>query len=189
VLEPLARFARPLLIAAALLLVAGVSLTLFHMLVLGWAIYAIGHVLTIVGFVAIAMVNRDRMDAWAWLGMVVLEAGLILAVAQIVSIGSAYTAPGGAAQMLLPVDTQPIGLAAELITWVGLAFFGLAARGAGALPTGIGWVFVAAAAIGVLGDLRLVSPLVWVLAVLGLGFGLLGVAVAMPRPAAKVRAT
>ena len=186
-LAPLARFARPLLIAAALLLVAGVSLTLFHMLVLGWAIYAIGHVLTIVGFVAIAVVNRERMDYWAWLGLVVLEAGLISAVAQIVSIGSVYTAPTATGHMLLPAEALPFGLAAELTTWVGLAFFGLAARGAGALPTGIGWVFAIAAVIGILGDLRLVSPLVWVLAVLALGLGLLGVAVAMPRPAADKR--
>ena len=43
-LEPLARYARPLLIAAALALVAGALLTIFYLLVLGWATYAIGQV-------------------------------------------------------------------------------------------------------------------------------------------------
>jgi hypothetical protein len=81
--------------------------------------------------------------------------------------------------MALPVDALPLGLAAELVTWVGLAFFGLAARGVGVLPRGIGWLFLAAAVIGVLGDFRLVSPLVWVLAVLLMAWGLLGVGVSL----------
>lgn len=187
-LEPLARYARPLLIAAALLLVAGVMLTLFHLLALGWAIYALGHVLAIIGFVAMAAVQRARMDAWTWLGLIVLEAGLVLALPQIVSIGSAYAAPGAAGQMALPADALPLGLAAELVTWVGLALFGLAARGANVLPKGIGWVFLVAAVIGVLGDFRLVSTLVWVLAVLLMAWGLLGVGVSL-RDSAREGAT
>jgi hypothetical protein len=178
-LEPLTRYARPLLITAALLLVAGVMLTLLHMLVLGWAIYAIGHVLATVGFLAVTVVNRDRMDSWTWFALVVLEVGLIGGVLAVVSIGSAYAAPTGATQMALPADALPIGLAAELVTWVGLAFFGLAARGAHVLPRGIGWVFLAAAVIGVLGDFRLISPLVWVLAVLLMAWGLLGIGVSL----------
>jgi hypothetical protein len=43
----------------------------------------------------------------------------------------------------------------------------------------VGWFFPAAAVIGVLGDLRLVSPLVWVLASLLMAWGLLGVAVSL----------
>jgi hypothetical protein len=187
VLAPLARFARPLLLAAALLLVTGSWLTLFHMLVMGWAMYAIGHIVAIVGFVAIAAVFRERMEPWTWLGLIVLEAGLILALPGIVAIGSAYAAPAGAGQMILPADALPLGLAAELITWVGLAFFGLAARGERILSSGIAWTFVAAAVIGILGDLRLISPLVWVLAVLLLAFGLLGVGVSLR--AAPTRAT
>jgi hypothetical protein len=179
VLEALARYCRPMLIAAALLLMFGALMTLFDLLVLGWVTYAIGHILAIVGFGAIAGVNRERMDAWTWLGLLVLEVGLILALPQIVSIGSAYAAPIDTTQLQLPADSQPIGLAAELISWVGLAFFGLAARGVRALPSGIGWVFLAAAVIGVLGDLRLISPLAWVLAVLLMAFGLLGVATSL----------
>lgn len=178
-MEALARYARPLLMVAALLLVAGVMLTLFHLLVLGWAIYAFGHILAILGFAAIAAVYRERMDAWAWLGLIVLETGLILALPGIVSIGSGYAAPGGGAALILPASAQPLGLAAQLITWVGAAFYGLAARGARALPRGIGWVLVAAAVIGLLADLRLISPLVWVIAVLLLAWGLLGVAVSL----------
>lgn len=177
--DALARYARPLLLAGALMLVTGVMLTLFHLLVLGWAIYAFSHILAILGFVAIAAVYRERMDSWTWLGLIVLEAGLILALPGIVSIGSGYAAPGGGAALILPASAQPLGLAAQLITWVGAAFYGLAARGARALPRGIGWFFVAAAVIGVLADLHLISPLVWVLAVLLVAWGLLGVAVSL----------
>jgi hypothetical protein len=139
------RYARPILLAASLLLISGAMLVLFHLLLLGWALYAAGHVLAMVAFVAIAVVYRDRMDAWAWLGLIVLEAGLAMGLLGIAEGLRVYSAPGGVAELRLPVDAVPLGLTAELVTWVGLAFFGLAARGARALPRGIGWVFVAAA--------------------------------------------
>lgn len=181
-LETLARFARPLAIGAALVLIAGVLLTTFHLLLLGWAVYALGYVLAMAAFVAVGAVNRDKMDGWAWAGLLVLEVGLVLGLAQVASIASTYAQPGAPAQLVLPLDAQPLGLAAELMTWVGLAFFGLAARGARALPTGIGWVFVVAAVIGVLADLRLINPLWWILAELVMPFGLLGVGVSLREP-------
>lgn len=180
----LVRLARPLAIAASLALSAGVMLTLFQLLTLGWGMYAIGHVLAIFAFVAIAATYREKMDGWSWLGLAVLLVGLVGGLAAVLSIALAYTQQGGVAagpaqSMLLPADAAPIGLAAELVTWVGLAMFGLALRGARALPRGIAWVFLAAAMIGVLGDLRLVSSLVWVLAILVMAWGLLGVGVSL----------
>lgn len=189
----LVRLDRPLAIAASLAFSAGVMLTLFQLLTLGWGIYAIGHVLAIFAFAAIAATNRAKMDGWTWLGLVVLLVGLVGGLAAVLSIGSAYAQQGGVAagpaqSILLPGDAAPIGLAAELVTWVGLAMFGLAARGAHALPKGIGWVFLVAAVIGVLGDFRLASPLVWVLAVLVMAWGLLGVGVSLSG-VARVEAT
>jgi hypothetical protein len=186
--QVLSRYARPVLLGASLLLVSGALLALFHLLLLGWVVYAIGHALAILGFLAIAQVNRALMDPWTWLGLIVLETGLVLAMPGIASIGSTYATSGEQAQLIMPIDAPPFGFAAELISWVGVAFFGLAARGARALPRGMGWVFVAAAVIGVLGDLRLISAHVWFLAVILLASGLLGVATSL-RAAPDHRAT
>jgi hypothetical protein len=79
--------------------------------------------------------------------------------------------------MELPVWTPPLGLTAELVTWVGVAFFGLAARGAHALPRGIGWVMVGAAVIGLIAAFYIVSPYAWVAAILLLALSLLAMGV------------
>lgn len=176
-LDLLARLSRPILIVAALLLIAGIVLTGLNLLVLGWSLYAIGHVGAIVGFVAVGAVYRRRIDGWSWLGLLVLIVGLVLALPQVASIWVTYYQPGAGREMELLVWTTPFGLTAELVTWVGAATFGLAARGASALPAGIGWVLVAAAIIGLLADLYVISPLAWVAAMLLVGLSLLGVGV------------
>ena len=186
----LARWGRPLAIGSALVLIVGVSLTGLNLLLIGWSVFAIGHVGAIKAFVAVGAANRQRMDGWAWLGLMVLVVGMVLALPQIATIWLDY-AQGGSVlpvagrEMELPVWTAPLGLTAELVTWVGLAFFGLAARGAHALPTGVGWIFLGAAVIGIVAALYLVSPYVWVVAELLLAVGLLGIGVSLRQPEAE----
>jgi hypothetical protein len=181
-MEMLARLARPLALASALLLLVGVTLTGLNLLLVGWSVYAAGHAGAIVALVGIGAANRRRMDPWAWLGLGALVLGLIMGLAQVAAIWQDY-AQGGSVlpvagrAMELPVWTAPLGLTAELVTWVGAAFFGLAARGAHTLPTGIGWILLGAAVIGVIAALYIVSPYAWVAAVLLFALALLGVGV------------
>lgn len=182
-MERVGTFARPLSVVAALLLIVGVSLTSLNLLLGGWTVYAAGHVLAIAAFVAIGAANRQRMDPWAWLGLAVLVVGLLLALPQVAAIWQTYAQLGDPltirGEMELPVWTAPFGLTAELVAWVGAAFFGLAARGAHVLPRGIGWLMVAAAVIGVIAALYIVSPYSWVAAELLLAVALLGVGVSL----------
>jgi hypothetical protein len=189
-MEMLARWARPLALVSALLLLIGITLTGLNLLLVGWSVFAVGHVAAILAFVAICAAARGRMDAWTWLGLGVLVVGLVLGLTQVATIWQGYAAPppdvlacGGCGPagrvMELPVWTAPFGLAAELVTWVGVAFFGLAARGAHVLPTGSGWILLGAAVIGVVAALNLVSPYAWVAAVLLLALALLGVGVSL----------
>ncbi len=175
----LARYARSILLLDAALLFGGVMLTSFNLLLIGWSVYAVAHVLAIIGFVALAAAFRERMDGWSWAGLIVLEIGLILALPQIATIWSSYQQTPTAAQMLLPPETAPIGHLADSVTWIGLAFYGLAARGAKALPAGVGWIFVVAAIIGLLAQYTTVlfmTPYWWVVAMLVLTFGIAGAA-------------
>ena len=179
-------WARPLSVVAALLLIVGVSLTGLNLLLWGWTVYAAGHLLAIAALIAFAAANRELMDAWAWLGLLVLVVGLLLALPQIVAIWQMYAAPGYGREMELPVWTAPLGLTAELVTWVGAAFFGLAARGAHVLPRGVGWAMTGAAVIGLIAALYIVSPYAWVAAVLLLALSLLAIGVSLREPAARV---
>ncbi len=163
----LARFCRPLLLASGTLLVAGLLLTGLNMLVIGWSVYAIGYLGLMLAVIAVAAVNRERMDGWSWAGLVVLMVGLLIGLSSIASIWSTYAQTGFAgAPMLLPVDAPPLGYAGELITWAGIAFFALAARGAKVLSSPVAWAFVAASVIGLLAAFRALAPMWWVLAIL-----------------------
>ncbi|HEY8134898.1 MAG TPA: hypothetical protein VIF08_02575 [Candidatus Limnocylindrales bacterium] len=189
-MEMLARWARPMAIASALLLIIGVVLTGLNLLLGGWTVYAAGQVLAIAALAAFWAANRGRLDGWATLGLLVLLIGLTLALPQIATIWQTY-APGafhevGAQHMELPVWTAPFGLTAELVTWVGVAFFGLAARGAHALPRGIGWVMAGAAAIGIIAALYIVSPYAWVAAMLLFAVALLSVGVSLVQPSSRM---
>jgi hypothetical protein len=170
---------RPLSLVAALLLIVGVTLTSLNLLLGGWTVYAAGHVLAIAALVAFWAANRGRLDPWATLGLIVLLVGLLLALPQVAAIWQVY-APSGlhqvaGQQMELPVWTAPLGLTGELVTWVGAAFFGLAARGAHVLPRAVAWLLVGAAVIGLIGALYIVSPYAWVAAMLLLAIALLAI--------------
>jgi hypothetical protein len=182
-MERVATWARPLSLVAALALIVGVTLTGLNLLLGGWTVYAAGHVLAIAAFSAIWAANRARFDVWATLGLLVLLTGMVLALPQVAAIWQIYAAPGAGRDMELPVWTAPFGLTAELVTWVGAAFFGLAARGAHVLPRGIGWVMAGAAVIGIIAALYIVSPYAWVAAMLLFAVALLGVGVSMRRSA------
>jgi len=174
----LARVCRPLLLLDASLLLAGVLLTSFNLLLVGWSVYAVGHVLAILGFLSVAALRRDRMDGWTWVGLLTLEAGLILALPQVASIWSSYTHTPTGTDMLVPSQTAPIGRFAELILWIGLAFFGLAGRGAKVLPPGVGWMFVTASVLGLLAafvDVWFITPLWWVPATLVMILGIVAI--------------
>ena len=174
----LARYAKPILLLATSLLLAGVLLTVSNLLLIGWTVYAAGHVLAIVAFLALGALYRGRLDGWSWTGLLVLELGLIMALPQIANIWSSYVITPTAAQMLVPAQAQPIGLAADAVVWLGLAFFGLAARGARALPAGVGWVFAFASVLGLAADFVRVwplSPLWWVPAMLLTTLGLVAI--------------
>jgi hypothetical protein len=171
----LARNARQIVLVDAALLMGGVLMTSFNLLLVGWSVYAVGHVLAIVAFGAIAAYFRPQMDGWSWTGLLVLEAGLILALPQIAAIWQAYYQTPTGALMQLPFQTAPIGHEAEIVLWVGLAFYALAARGAKALPAGVAWIFVIAALLGLvaaLADVLFVTAYWWVLAMFMLAFGL-----------------
>ncbi|MEA2676429.1 MAG: hypothetical protein QOJ81_570 [Chloroflexota bacterium] len=185
---------RPLSLVAALLLIVGVTLTGLNLLLWGWTVYAAGHVAAIGALIAIAAVNRARLDVFAWLGLIVLVAGLVLALPQVVAIWQSYATESPAVlacagcqgprqPMEVPSLTAPVGLAAELVTWIGVAFFGLAARGAHALPRGIGWVMAGAAVIGIIAALNIVSPYAWVAAMLLLALSLLAIGASAKRSA------
>ncbi|MEP7361415.1 MAG: hypothetical protein ABI744_07540 [Chloroflexota bacterium] len=181
-MERVGMWVRPLSLVAALLLIVGVTLTGLNLLLGGWTVYAAGHVLAIAASVAVGAANRQRMDAWTWLGLLVFVVGLLLALPQIATIWQTYASGGGLVpvagqQMELPVWTAPFGLTAELVTWVGAAFFGLAARGNHVLPRGVGWLLVATAVIGLIAALYIVSPYAWVAAVLLVGLSLLAIGV------------
>jgi hypothetical protein len=164
---------RPLSLVAALALIVGVMLTALNLLPWGWTIYAVGHVLAIAALAAYWVANRGRFDPWATLGLLVLLVGLVLALPQVATIWQDYSTPTAGQPMELPVWTAPLGLTAELVTWIGAAFFGLAGRGAHVLPRGIAWVLVAAAVIGLIAALYIVSPYAWVPAMLLLAISLL----------------
>ncbi|HEY5519046.1 MAG TPA: hypothetical protein VIK08_00160 [Candidatus Limnocylindrales bacterium] len=186
----LARYAKPILLLDTSLLLAGVLLTSSNLLLLGWSVYAAGHVLAILAFLALGALYRGRLDGWSWAGLLVLELGLILALPQVANIWSSYAVTPTQAQMLVPAQTYPIGLAAEGITWLGLAFFGLGARGARVLPAGVGWLFAVASVLGLLADFVHVwplSPLWWVVAMLVMITGLvaIGAGLSPAQPAAE----
>ena len=193
VMDMLARWARPLALVSALLLLVGVTLTGLNLLLVGWSVYAVGHVAATAAFVAICAANRGRMEPWTWLGLGVLVVGMVLGLPQVASIWQDYATGGSVLPvaeraMELPVWTAPLGLTAELVTWVGVAFFGLAARGARVLPTGSGWMLLGAAVIGVIAALNIVSPYTWVVAVLLVALVLLGVGVALRQTEAQAAA-
>src|SRR4051794_39434049 len=133
----LARFARPLVLVDAALLMGGVLLTSFNMLLIGWSVFIVALVLAIAAFAAIAALYREHMDGWSWTGLLLVEAGLILALPAAATIWSSYATTPTHAEMLVLSQTLQIGLFADLVLWVGLAFYGLAARGARALPAGV----------------------------------------------------
>lgn len=171
----LARNARQIVLIDAALLMGGVLMTAFNLLLVGWTVYAIGHVLAIVAFLAIAAYYRPQMDGWSWTGLLVLELGLILALPQIATIWQAYYQTPTGALMQLPFQTAPIGHEAEIVLWIGLAFWSLAARGAKALPAGAAWIFVIAAVLGLiaaLADVWFITAYWWVLAMFMVAFGL-----------------
>ena len=176
-MERAGTWARPLSLIAALALMVGVILTGLNLLLWGWTVYAVGHVAAILAFIAVSAASRERFDPWTWLALLVLVLGLVLALPQIVAIWQAYAAPSPGRDMELPVWTPPLGLTAELVTWVGVAFFGLAARGVHALPKGIGWVMVGAAVIGIIAALYIVSPYAWVGAMLLLAMSVMAIGV------------
>lgn len=180
-MERVATWARPLSLVAALALIVGVILTGLHLLLGGWTVYAVGHITAIGAFIAVSAANRTRFDPWTWLALLVLVIGMLLALPQVVAIWQTYAATNAGLvageQMELPAWTPPLGLTAELVTWVGVAFFGLAARGVQALPKGIGWVMLAAAVIGIIAALSIVSPYAWVAAMLLLALSLLAIGV------------
>ena len=184
----LARYAKPILLLATSLLLAGVLLTSSNLLLIGWSVYAAGHALAIVAFLALGALYRGRLDGWSWAGLVVLEVGLIMALPPVANIWSSYSLTPVQAQMLVPAQAQPIGLAADAVVWLGLAFFGLAARGARALPAGVGWLFTIASVIGLLADFVHawpLSPLWWAPAMLLMILGLvaIGAGLASSEPA------
>jgi hypothetical protein len=174
-LGTLARVGRPLLLLDASLLLAGVLLTSFNMLLIGWSVYAIGHVIAILAILAIAAMRRDRMDGWSWAALLTVELGLILALPQVASIWSNYVQTPSGTDMLIPSQTAPIGRFADAVLWIGVAFFGLAGRGARVIPSGVGWLFVFAAVLGLAAaffDVWVVTPLWWVPAMLVFILGL-----------------
>jgi hypothetical protein len=174
-LDRLARYARLILLIDSALLFAGITLTSFNLLLLGWTVYAIGHLGAIVAFISIGAFYRRNMDGWAWTGLGVLILGLVLALPQVANIWSSYAQTPTGAVMLMPVETIPIGQICELVIWIGLAWYGLAARGAKALPAGVGLVFVCASIVGLLAfwsPITLITHLWWVPATLVLILGL-----------------
>lgn len=178
ILGRLARYAQPIVLLDAALLLGGVLLTSMNLLLLGWSVYVLGHVLAIVAFVAIGAYYRERMDGWAWTGLLVVLAGLVLGLPQAGTILSSYIHTPTGALMQLPSQTAPLGPFAELVLWIGIAVYGLAARGAKALPTLVGWIFLVAAVLGLLAafvDVWIVTPYWWVLAMLTLVIALVGV--------------
>ncbi|HYI21989.1 MAG TPA: hypothetical protein VEX62_05055 [Candidatus Limnocylindrales bacterium] len=184
----LARFCRPLLLASGTLLVGGLLLTGLNMLVIGWSVYAIGYIGLMLALLAVAAANRERMDAWSWFGLVVLFVGLVIGLSSVASIWGAYSETGFAgAPMRLPVDAAPLGYAGELITWAGLAFFALAARGAKVLSGPVAWAFVAASVIGLLAAFRALAPMYWVLAILIVALVVLWMGAAMAAHAGAAR--
>ena len=145
--------------------------------------------LAIVAFLTLGLAFRERMDAWSWSALLVLEVGLIAGLVPIARSGRAYQSTPTGAVMLVPADQAPIGMAATAVMWVGLGFYGLAARGAKALPANVGWIFVVAAIIGLLAifvNVLVITPYWWVIAMLVLTFGVASAAASLmpaPRPA------
>jgi hypothetical protein len=164
----------------AALLLGGVLLTGFSLLLIGWSVYALGHIGTIISFLLIGWMYRDRMDPWAWVGLAVVLVGLIGALPQVFLIWSAYTTRMTGGEMLIPAAEPPFGVVAEYVTWIGLAFYALAARGARALPDGVAWIFIAAALVGIWAAVRIFSPLAWIGAIVFVAIGLVWVAGALP---------
>lgn len=177
-MDMLARYARQIVMLDAALLLIGVLLTSMNLLLIGWSVYIAAHVLLIVALAAIGAHYRTRMDGWSWAALFAVEIGLVLALPQVATIWSSYLQTPTGAVMQVPSQTAPIGRFAELVFWLGLAAYGLAARGAKALPALVGWIFAAAAVLGLLAafvDYWIVTPYWWVLAVLTLVVGLVGV--------------
>jgi hypothetical protein len=179
------RFARPYLLGVAALLLGGALLTGLNLLLIGWSAYAVGHIGLIGAFLLIASAYRSRMDAWAWVGLALLLIGLVGALPQVFLIWTAYTTRMTGGEMLLPAAQPPFGVIAEYVTWVGLAFYALAARGARALPGGVAWLFVAASIIGILAAARVFSPLAWIGAVLLVAVGLVWIASSLDARSAR----
>jgi hypothetical protein len=147
-------WARLLAIRAALLLIIGVTLTDLNLLLIGWSVFVAtsGQWPPAQSAPPIAAPGRVGVSGWqcSWWRLLAAPDSRDLA----------DYAHRRWARDELPVWTRPgpHGGAGDL---GGLAFFGLA-RGAHALPTGIGWLFVGAAAGDVVAALYVVSPYAWV---------------------------
>ncbi len=172
--------ARPYILVIAALLLGGVLLSGLNLLLIGWSAYALGHIGSIFAFVLIARAYRSRMDSWAWVGLAVLIFGLMAALPQAFVIWSAYLTRMTGGDMLIPAAQPPFGVAAEYVTWIGLAFYALAARGSRALPDGVAWIFVAASITGIWAALKIFSPLAWIGAVIFVAIGLVWVGTSLP---------
>jgi len=175
----LERRARTILLASGVLLTAGLLLTTLNLLPLGWTVYVAGHVVAILAFPAVGLVNRRQMDGWSWSALLVLVVGLVLALPQLLAIWQVYVIDGWDFGIQVPVEWAPIGLAAEWVIWIGLGWYALAAYGAGAL-SGVAMVlFVESAIIGLAVALGGLSPLVWIVAMLLTALALLWLGASM----------
>lgn len=183
-LDWLAGYARSILLLVAGSLAMGAVLTVTGLPMIGWTIYGIGYVGLLVALPAVVAVYRTSMDRLTWVAFAVLYVGLLMGVPAVLTVWGSYAQNPSLLDAVLPYALAPLGMLAAVVTWVGLAFFGLAALGPRGLPIGGALLFVVAALVALPAELGLFAPFAWALGIVIASVGLVWVA---PEPAVRVQ--
>jgi hypothetical protein len=175
-LDPLARYARPILLIVAGFLATGATLIVFAMPFVGWTIYGIGFLGLLLAVPTLAAVYRRSLDWFAWLTLAVLYIGVVVGIPVLLAVWGHYLQNPGTQDAVMAHEVTPLGMVAGAIKWVGLGLFGIAAYRVRPIPAGGVVMFPIAALIALPAEFGLFTVLAWGLAVILAAFALVWVA-------------
>ncbi len=188
-LDSLARFARPLLLFVAALLTLGALLAVTGMVLLGWAIYALGFVGLLVALPAVAAVYRPSMDWACWVTFAILYVGVVLGVPAVAVLLGRY-AQDPALELLMPRALGSLAMWPGVIAWAGFGLFGLAMNRLPTFPRGGAVLLAIASLLAIPAEFGLLIPFAWAVAVILASLALVWVAPeTQPEMAARRRAS
>jgi hypothetical protein len=159
--EALARWAGPVLLTVGSLLAAGAVLTAAGQTVVGWSIYGIGYVGTLIAFPALAAARRAPLGKLAAGGLAMLLTGILVGLPVMLMVLGFYAQNDPLHDLLMPYAMSPVGMAAGPLAWIGLAVFGIAIIRDRALPLAAGVLFALAPVLAMPVELGLLPQGAW----------------------------